>query len=194
MHKGKKILAITMTIITIVLLGILNCCQVMDYAFLNPDSITNYIVLFKHMIATINEIISSQANVIDYLTLFTQFIIYSVIIIIEFLILIRCIVAIFVRNAKCKIFGKVLIISLIQVAVYVVSNYHDYVFSLIGENHATIKELILAFSSNVYVWFYVVFVLNILLLILEIFRRINIKKNPDARCFEAIDLIEFYKR
>lgn len=194
MHKGKKILAIIMTLITVLLLCILKDFQVMEYAFLNPDSITNYKTLLKHMIAIINEIINNQASIFDYITLFTQFIIFSTIIIIEFLILIRCFVAIFVRNAKCKIFGKILIITIIQVIFYVLNNYPDYIFSMIGDSHKIIKDVVCAFSSNVYIWFYVVFALNMVLVVLEIFRRINIKKNPDARCFETIDLIEFYKR
>ncbi|MGN1295918.1 MAG: hypothetical protein ACI4U5_05865, partial [Bacilli bacterium] len=109
----------------------------------------------------------------------------------------RSLVSIFVRNAKCKIFGKCIILLVIQAfflytsIYYKDTNFPQGYVDFINNNQIlkNLEETLISKSINL--GFYIFLGVIFFDIILEIFRRVNIKSNPDDRPIETISLSRF---
>lgn len=194
MNKGKKILAMFMMLIAMVNLAVLILLPAFDYPSSTGMS-GNYVLEFKNTLNNIASVINGSTEFNLILPSLIIFVIITLIIVLEFFVFMRALISIFLKNSKCMVFGKIIIITLIQAFIVCYTNFHGYLPTQVSsfiESHLLLKNILDHFIMNLSIYFYLVLGLNLVVMILEIFRRINIKTNPDERNFETIDLFKFH--
>lgn len=190
MNHGKRVLSIFMTIIS--LAGI---AMFMILPLYNP---TIYGSLYKFIILSADAFeYSFTTGVWDKLWMIIIMIILCLVVIILFFIFLRAFVSIFTRNAKCKLFGKGIILLIIfGLQIFMSIGFTQITFpetfiNFINSNEIIKGIVVVSTTSPVSYVVYLEVVIVIILFILEGFRRKNIKTNPDARPQEEISLSRF---
>ena len=189
MHKGKKILALFMTILSAIALVAFFILPVYDNR--------SYLSCLLDMIDKLREVLHQTISFSSIISEFIIFVLLTILPFLMFFIFARSFVSIFVRNAKCKIYGKCSLLLIIQALFlytsfyYKDTNFPQWYVDFISNSQilsSLVDELI---SNQINIGFFIFLAVVIIDIILEIFRRVNIKSNPDDRPIEAISLSRF---